>query len=302
MKRVFLSVLVLCLFARDAQGGIAAKGTREIMERIAEKGSREALEELSESGGKKAMRESIKKATLKAENVSVWKMIHFAEATGISPLKKIGCSPALFNEALDALPEELAERALRSLRRDPERMGRLVSRYGSKGLEVAAKYRGVGADIVEKLGDDGVRMAADIAEDHAVTLARNADDIAALPPESRSRVVDAIISAPVRVLDFLENHPRILHTGAGVATILALKDNLIGREEESSKQPDGSTTCRSLGLLDRVLGRFETPLSSLILTVSLIFSAWGAVKVWGVYRRERIRIEAEERIHEDPYE
>ncbi len=302
MKRVFLSVLVLCLFARDVHGGIAAKGAREIMEMIAEKGSREALQELSESGGKKALRESAKKTTLETGNDSVRKMLHFAGTADVSPLKKIGCSPALFSEALDALPEELVERALRSLRRDPERMGRLVSRYGSKGLEVAAKHRGVGADIVEKLGNDGVRMAADITEDHAVTLARHADDIAALPPESRNRVVDAIVSAPVRVLDFLENHPRILHTGAGVATILSLKDDLIGREEESSTGPDGSATYRRLGLLDRVLDRFETPLSSLILVVSLVLSAWGAVKVWGVYRRERIRIETEERVHEDPYE
>ena len=302
MRRLFLSVLVLCVFAGDVQGGIVAKGAREIAEMIAERGSRKTLEELSESGGKKALREIIGKATRETGNDSVRKMLRHAGTAGISSLKKIGCSPALFYEALDALPEELAERAVRSLWRDPERIGRLVSRYGSKGLEVAAKFRGVGADIVEKLGDDGVRMAADIAEDHAVTLARHADDIAALPPESRNRVVDAIISAPVRVLDFLENRPRILHTGAGIATILALKDDLIGREEESSKRPDGSTTYRRLGLLDRVLGRFGTPLSSLILTVSLVLSAWGAVKVWGVYRRERIRIEAEERIHEDPYE
>ena len=216
MRRLFLSVLVLCVFAGDVQGGIVAKGARE----IAERGSRKTLEELSESGGKRGLREIIGKATQETGNDSVRKMLRHAGTAGISSLKKIGCSPALFNEALDALPEELAERALRSLRRDPERIGRLVSRYGSKGLEVAAKYRGVGADIVEKLGDDGVRMAADIAEDHAVTRARHADDIAALPPESRNRVVDAIISAPVRVLDFLENHPRILHTGAGVATIL----------------------------------------------------------------------------------
>ena len=154
MRRLFLSVLMLCVFAGDVQGGIVAKGAREIAEMIAERGSRETLDELSESGGKKALREIVGKATRETGNDSVRKMLRHAGTAGISSLKKIGCSPALFNEALDALPEELAERALKSLRRDPERIGRLVSRYGSKGLEVAAKLRGVGTDIVEKLGND----------------------------------------------------------------------------------------------------------------------------------------------------
>jgi hypothetical protein len=59
-------------------------------------------------------------------------------------------------------------------------------------------------------------MAKEFTEEQAVILARHVDDIAALPRQQRNQVVDAVTSAPKRIIDYMEKHPKVFGTAAGI--------------------------------------------------------------------------------------
>lgn len=283
-------VIVLLLVASNSMANFITKGAREIAEAILRKGGKEATEELAEYGGKQAIQEVLEKASREGGSELVEKVIRYGKEYGVSAVKTIDKAPSLYVRSLDELPEEMIERALWAAQRDPELIARLISDYGVDALQVAAKYRGVGSRIVSQLGDDGVRMVKDLTEEHAVILARHADDIAALPPKQRNQIVDAITSAPKRILDYMEEHPKIFGTAAGIATLVALKDEVLGKDEEVVNNPDGSTTVRKRGIVERIIDRFHTPLNAIIVVLAVIIGGWGGIKLWGAYCREKVRV------------
>lgn len=285
---VLLSLVVTC------QGNVVTKGAREIVEAIAKKGGKEATQELAEFGGKQAVQEVLEKASREGGDELVEKVIRYGKKYGVSAVKTIDNAPVLYVKALDELPENLVERALWAAQREPETVTRLLSQYGSDALEIAARSRGVGADIVTKLGNDGIRMSRELTEDQAIILARHADELAGLPTPQRSQVVDAIICAPKRVIDYMEKHPKVLFTAAGVATLVALKDDVLGRDEEVIVNPDGSRTIRKRGFIERQLDRFHAPLAAILVVIAAILGGWGVVKIRGSYRREQVKVARDE--------
>ena len=302
MKQLAYVAVVFLLLGQAAQANLFVKGAREIAEAIVKKkGPSIAARELAEFGGEQAIQEVLEKASHEGGEALAGKVIRYGKKYGLSAVKTIDNSPALYIKALDEIPETLVERALWAAQREPAAVTRLLSRHGSDALQVAAKYRGVGTDIVSKLGDDGVRMARNMTENQAIVLARHADDIAALPPGRKSQVMDAFLAAPGRVVEYLEKHPRALLTGAGIATLVALKDDVLGKDEEITVNSDGSKTVRKRGLVDRMLDRiqalvlstldrFRNLLSAIMVVPAVILAFWGAVKIWGCYRRERVRV------------
>jgi len=64
-------------------------------------------------------------------------------------------------------------------------------------------------------------------------------NIAKLPPVERSAVLGKIGAMPRAVLGFLETHPRTLTTAAGVAVVMAIKDDVIGDKGKSVVLADG---------------------------------------------------------------
>ena len=290
MNNLYLILLVFYFSANIVVANPVAKGVREIAEAIAKKGGKEAAQELAEFGGKQAIQEVLEKAAKEGGDELVEKVIKYGRKYGLSAVKTIDNAPALYIKALDGIPETLVERALWAAQREPATMTRLLSQHGSDALQIAARYRGVGTDIVAKLGDDGVRMARNLTEDQAVIIARHADDIAGLPSSQKNQVVEAILAAPGRVIDYMEKHPKVFMTAAGITTLVALKDDVLGKDEEITINPDGSTTTRKLGLIERILARFQKPVSSVLIVLAVIVGCWGAVKIWGCYRRERVKV------------
>ena len=198
MKTHMIKLIAFVLLAHSASANPITKGVREIAEAIAKKGGKEATQELAEFGGKKAIQEVLEKAAKEGGDELVEKVIRYGRKYGLSAVKTIDNAPALYIKALDGIPETLVERALWAAQREPAAMTRLLSKHGSDALQIAARHRGVGTDIVVKLGDDGVRMANIMSEKQAVILARHADEIAGLPPVQKNQVVDAILSAPAK--------------------------------------------------------------------------------------------------------
>ena len=290
MKSLHLSFILFLIVAQSVSANVITKGVREIAEAIAKKGGKEAAQELAEFGGKQAIQEVLEKAAKEGGDELVEKVIKYGRKYGLSAVKTIDNAPALYIKALDGIPETLVERALWAAQREPATMTRLLSQHGSDALQIAARYRGVGTDIVAKLGDDGVRMARNLTEDQAVIIARHADDIAGLPSSQKNQVVEAILAAPGRVIDHMEKHPKVFMTAAGIATLVALKDDVLGTDEETTTNPDGSTTTRKRGFVERILDRFQKPVSAVLVVLAVIVGCWGAVKIWGCYRRERVKV------------
>ena len=306
MKQLAYVAVVFLLLGQAAQANLLIKGAQEIAEAIAKKGGRKAAQELAEFGGEQAIQEVLEKASRQGGEALAGKVIRYGKKYGLSAVKTIDNAPALYVKALDEIPETLVERALWAAQREPVAVTRLLSRHGSDALQVAAKYRGVGTDIVSKLGDDGVRMARNMTENQAIVLARHADDIAALPPGRKSQLVDAILAAPGRVIDHMEKHPRVFLTVAGITTLVALKDDVLGKGEVITVNPDGSRTISKRGLVERmldriqalimaILNRFRNLLSALLVVPAVILACGGVVKIWGCYRRERVRVVLEEK-------
>jgi precorrin-6x reductase len=288
--RIILFVILACFVANHSMANIVTKGAREIAEAILRKGGKEATEELAEYGGKQAIQEVLEKASREGGSELVERVIRYGKKYGVSAVRTIDNAPSLYVRSLDKLPEEMIERALWAAQRKPEVITRLVSDYGADALRVAAKHRGVGSRIVAQLGDDGVQMAKDLTEEQGVILARHADDIASLPRQQRNQVVDAIISAPKRTIDYMEKHPKVFGTAAGIATLVALKDEVFGTYEEVTTHPDGTKTVSKRGILERILDKFHTPLTAIIVVFAVIIGGWGAIKIWGEYRREKVRV------------
>jgi hypothetical protein len=59
-------------------------------------------------------------------------------------------------------------------------------------------------------------------------------NMAALPKEQWKKILEAILNNTKAVLTYLEKHPKMMLTSTGVATVMALREDLIGSAEEVS--------------------------------------------------------------------
>ena len=290
MKILGTALVAFFLLIQLGHASLVTSGAKEITEAIMKQGSKEGLRELAEFGGNQAIHKALTRVALEGGNELVAKAVKLGKAHGVDALKTIERAPILYIKSLEAMPKNLVERAIWAAQRDPLIVERLMAQHGPESLGIAARFRGVGSDIVAKLGDDGIRAARNLTESQAVVLARHADDIAALPAARRQGVLEALTAAPGRILEYLEQHPRILMTSASVGTIMALKDDVLGVEKETVINSDGSLRTRTTGFVERIVTTFQTPLTVILALCGAIVGGWGAIKIWGCYRLERVRV------------
>src|SRR5688572_19367708 len=296
LKHVVIPFVVCACAAQVcfAQARPIAQAAKELAEALVKQGGREAAEELSKMGGEAAVRETLEAAAREGGEALVNKTTQYALAHGPLALQAMRAAPARMAGALDALPPALVKPALHAAAREPQVVTRIVTEFGSGALEVAAKHPGVGTRIVQNFGDDGVKVGRALSTDQAVALARHADDIAALAPAQRSALLGKIASSPRVVLEFLEKHPRVLTTAAGVGTVLALKDEIVGTSEIVTG-PDGQPVAVAKpGLIERVIVSERSPirtgLNALVLVLVAFLAGWALIRLWGTWRVQRVRV------------
>jgi hypothetical protein len=286
-------MVIIALFfmvVTPLQANVITKGVEEITEVITVQGSKKAARELAEYGGKEAVQATLEKAAREGGDELVEKVVAYGRRYGIAAVRVINHAPTSYVNALDGVPEDLVERAIWAVQREPEVMAKLVRDYGSDALLLATKHRGIGGELVSKLGDEGIRLGKALSERQAIVAARYADTIAALPQPQQSRVIGAIVAAPARTLGFLEKHPKVLLTTAGVGTFIALKDDMLGQDEEVQIAPDGTRMVRKRGFIERTLDQFRQPIVLILSIAAGILALWGLTKIWGVYRLEKLKI------------
>ncbi len=294
MKSLVLFMLAALMFAtpaRRANGQVsqaAAVAAEELINVMLREGGREAASELTELGGAAAVRVLLQRAAAEGGEGLVDRVIQLGSRYGPSALKAIEPSPSQMIRALDRVPPDLILPAIRAAAREPELASQLLSTYGTAALEVAARQPGVGADLVEKLGEDGIRIGNRLTTDQAVKFARHADDIAALPTAQRSQLMDAIMKAPARVLDYLETHPKVLLTAGGVSAFMAAKENILG-----SAVPSSGCGSSPLGLVERVIFRlgdkFARPVTAAVVFTVAAICAYTMIRLLSVWKLNAAR-------------
>ena len=284
-------ILLAFVVAVPAHAQVVREVVQEATEQLFKQTGREGLEELSQMGGKAAVREILQQSSREGGDQLVRKVTQYGIEDGPVALRAIGRSPAKMVDALDGLPGELRVPGLRAVDRNPQVMTELVEKYGSGAMEVAGKHPGVGEKLVQSLGEDGINLGRKLTTDQSIVAARYAGDIAALPPAERSGVLSALAKSPAKVLDYLETHPRTLRTAAGVAIVIAIKDDILGDKGKSLLRPDGAliTTPPHPGLIERLFPSASkaasTPIALIAGAITLGILGWFAVHLWAKWRK-----------------
>jgi hypothetical protein len=298
----FVIALMLALLApvfapsiARAQAQVAKEVIETAVEQIFKQTGKQGLRELTEMGGREAVEDLMQQSAREGGEQLVRKVTQYGLDEGPAALRAIRTSPAKMVEALDGVSPELRSSAISAVAREPQAMLPLVRQYGAPALEVAARHPGVGEQVVEKLGQDGIQLGKQLTTDQSIVVARHADEIAALAPPQRSAVVQQILRSPGKVLDYLETHPRVLRTAAGVGIVLAIKDQIIGDGGASHILGDGRiiTTPGHPGLIERILPAslafLSTPIAIVAWIVGVALAGWLSIQLWGAWRLHRLR-------------
>jgi hypothetical protein len=112
-------------------------------------------------------------------------------------------------------------------------------------------------------------------------LLRHADDIAKLPRAKQKDVVEAIGKYPAKALDYLEKHPRILLTTAGVGTFLAL----FGGSRTADDGGSGGPTTTLEWTIKQIFKTFRSEIGMIFIAIALGICGWSAVRIWKAWRK-----------------
>jgi hypothetical protein len=280
----------------DAQSGAVAKLARELIEQVAKKGGKEAAEELARMGGETAVKEVLEKAAREGGEELAQKVTRYATEYGAAVVEGARVSPAKFITAFEGLQPAVRQGALQAIRREPEMMSALVADFGQDALVIGARHPGVGPQLLRKLGPQGAGLLQELSTDQAIQLGRLSKGIAAAGVSQRSELLALIRQAPGRVLDILERHPRILATTAALGAFLAVKDKFLGGSEVVLDKDGKPVVVTHTGVAERVVKVFQQPLTAILLVVGAALAFWAAIRLWAVFRLNRLRVaEAEKR-------
>ena len=299
---ILLALASLCLPRPvHGQAQVAGEVVREATEQIFKQAGREGIEQLAEMGGRQAVQEVLEQSAREGGDQLVRKVTQYGIEDGPAALRAIGRSPAKMVAALDGLSPELRTAGLQAVERNPQLMTDLIRQYGSGAMEVAARHPGVGEKLTQTLGTDGIKLGRELTTDQSIVAARYAEDISKLAPAEGAGVVGKIGQMPGRVLGFLEAHPRTLRTAAGVALVMAIKDDIIGDKAGTTVLPDGTvvTTVSHPGLIERMfpsVSRFAyQPMMILAGVLAVGIAGWFGVHLWGKWRIQALRAAAQRR-------
>lgn len=292
-----LIVLLIGLLSPTCFGFSSKKTAQDLGEAIAKKFGNKGSQEFAAFGGEFAVESLLKKATAEGGEELVAKVVKYGSEYGVQGLKVIRRSPVKMVQALERLPPGRVKEALWAVERDPERVTKLVASTGPEAMSCLIKHPGLGVEFLEKFGADGVRLSKQLSTEQVGSLLKYSDDIVKLPKSTRDGVIDAIGKNSAASLQFLEKHPKVLATGAGVSAFILLREDLLGANIDSRPRDEPGKPPLPKGWIERVLERimntFRTPISVIFLAVAALVLGWGGVHVWTKWRIAKLKIEKE---------
>jgi len=297
-----LRIIGLCILMpviAIAQASYVATAAKELAEALIRKGGQQGAKELAALGGEALAREALEKAAQEGGEKLAQKLAAQALEHGPALLKVAKSSPSTFVAAFDELTPAMRKAAAQAMTREPDLMARLFSKVGTEALTAAAKHPGVGTKVMEELGSEGAKTLGKLATtDEAIQLSRLAPELAKVAEPERRTLMEMIGKAPEKIMDLLEKHPKVMLTGAGVASFIAAKEQILGGAEIVTNENGIVSVVAKPGFIDRMwrqtTGTFETPLTGLISIAGLIMLVWGGIKLWVLVRLERAKVRIKE--------
>lgn len=302
---VATTVLSVVASPVHAQVAVAREGAEAlanaVLRYLGKESASEAAEQLAKLGGREGLERVASRTLQEGGEQALRKLTTNVAAYGpdyVIALKTVQ-SPQAIIKALDDLPPDAVRPALRALgsRTAGASVGSAVEKYGAKALQAEVRCEGVGARLVETLGDEGYHAVTTLARDEAITLGRYADDIARLPDSQKSGVLQLLHDDGSRMAAFmgrfLEKNPgKVLFTSAAAAVLLTNSERLLGGDEivfDSDGNPIVAAKRGFLGrLLDQVLG-MAVPLITAF-TVAIV--AWLGLRLFFIYKHEQALFQA----------
>lgn len=274
-RRIIRGAAALVVVAGMAVGaqGQTASAVRTLVEevfvRLAGTGGRAAVVQIERAGGREAVEAVLVQAEREGGATLARRAASILSEAGAPGMSVLARSPIKAAAALDGLSGPALRAGVEALERSPSILS-LPSTVARGAIAAESRLPGVGATIVETLGDDGARIAANLTESEGVSLARWSSDVAALPVRERSAVVAAIEKRPGAVLDYLDRHPGVLVAGtitAGAA-VVEMTALVAGREGPTSAAVRGAVK-----IADEAL---STPLAITVTIAGIVLVGMGA--------------------------
>ena len=309
-----IMALVLTLYVLDGwqtlahgQASLVRKPVQELAETVSRtilrSGGRNAAEELAAMGGEAGVRRIVERALREGGEDTVTALVRLSRGHGVSVLHAADNAvniPRLVR-AVDELPETAVGPALRRLGAGAEgqALARVVERHGVAALRAEVAHPGIGGRLVSSLGGDSAPLVGRLSTDHAVGLARHADDIHRLPAARRDGVLRMLHQDAERMIAFmgrfLERNPgKVLFTGAATTIILANSERILGGDDLIFDAEGNPVLLPRQGTVERVLApAVKTVLWFVLPLLSLGMAIWLAVRIWYLWQLYRLRLENE---------
>ncbi len=220
-----VAALLAAGFAAAAPGqaaSVARSLAEQVMERTAAAGGRGAVAQLERQGGRAAVEAVLTQAQREGGEALARRAAALVEEAGPSALIVLrSAAPAATLDALEGLGGATLRQGVAALERQPSILS-LPGGLARRAVAAEVAHPGVGATVVEQLGDDGARAIQGVAEADAAGLARWSRDASGLPAGERRRLLEAFERKPGVVVDYLDRHPGVLVAGtvtAGAAVV-----------------------------------------------------------------------------------
>lgn len=308
--KCFLTRVVLLAFATamfvsqpssQAQSTLVKAGAREIIEAITQRFGQVGLKEVMEKVGQESIEELVQRAVSEGGEQAAKSVIKIAGEHGLQAINVLRRAPGVFSQALENIPPDMVSQALGAIERNPDLMTRVATKLGGRAIQTELRHPGIGARLVDVMGDDGVRLAEKLTTNNVKKVMPYVEDLGALSAPDKKKVIDKILDMPAAVLDYLEKHPKVLMATGGVAAVLAIKDNAFGKTGNRVVAPDGTVTEPAPGFIERMYvdttSRFWGHIGYVIVAVGsafvLIVLVRGGVHIWKHWHLAQIRVAVE---------
>ena len=291
-----------------AQTTIVREGAEVLLKGVAryfgKESAKELGQELAQYGGKEAARKLASRLVHEGGEEGLQRASAFAAQYGPDVLRALDNAPSTptLLRALDDLPTQDVAPALRRLSAGSQgrMLATIVERHGSGALRAELAHPGLGGQLVQWLGDDGVKLAASLNRNQAITLTQHADDIGKLAAAQRTGIVRLFYDDTKGMIAFIghftNDHPgKVLFTAATTTVILANADRILGGADIVLDSDGNPMVVSKPGLIDRLVERVADgvlrPLLSVLLPIIAIGAAlWIAIKLWPMYRLQRTKL------------
>ena len=304
------ALVLLTLQPCRAQTTIVREGAEVLLKAVAryfgKASAKELGQELAQYGGKKAAHKLAARLVREGGEEGLQRASALAAQYGPDVFRALDHAPSTRTllRALDDLPPQDVAPALRRLSAGSQgrRLATVVERHGAGALRAELAHPGLGGQLVRRLGDDGVKLAASLNRNQVITLTQHADDIGKLAAAQRTGLMRLFYDDAKGMIAFIgrfmEQHPgKVLFTAATTTVILSNADRILGGADIVLDADGNPTVASKPGLIDRLVERVVEgvlhPLLRVLLPIIAMGAAlWIAITLWPMYRRQRATLSA----------